>query len=284
MHSPYFVGAWRGILKMLQRNSKKCIVSIIFVSMNCEFLHTVLLGWAGIALLTLISLFFIQAPYGKHIRSGWGMMISNRLGWVIMELVSPIALSYFFWTGTATKSDVLILIYGFWMFHYFYRSILFPLMTKTSAKKIPLSIVLMAVFFNSVNGFTNGTFFGNCADYIDESWTHQTCFWIGFILFIAGFYIHFYSDKILIQLRDEGDNKYYIPRGFLYRYISSPNYFGEILEWIGFAVMSWSPAAAVFALWTIANLLPRAFANHRWYQEKFEDYPKERKAIIPWMF
>ncbi|MBK7956741.1 MAG: DUF1295 domain-containing protein [Bacteroidetes bacterium] len=85
-------------------------------------------------------------------------------------------------------------------------------------------------------------------------------------------------------MREEGDNKYYIPRGFLYRYISSPNYFGEMIEWIGFAVMSWSPAAAVFALWTIANLLPRAFANHRWYQEKFEDYPKERKAIFRLLF
>jgi ABC-type uncharacterized transport system YnjBCD permease subunit len=38
---------------------------------------------------------------------------------------------------------------------------------------------------------------------------------------------------------------------------------------------------AVFALWVIANLLPRAFTHHQWYKEKFENYPKNRKAIIP---
>ena len=56
---------------------------------------------------------------------------------------------------------------------------------------------------------------------------------------------------------------------------------GEIIEWIGWAILTWSLSGFVFAIWTIANLVPRAFTHHKWYQENFSDYPKNRKAIIP---
>jgi hypothetical protein len=56
---------------------------------------------------------------------------------------------------------------------------------------------------------------------------------------------------------------------------------GEIIEWCGWALATWTFAGAAFAFFTIANLLPRALSHHRWYREKFPDYPRERKAIIP---
>jgi 3-oxo-5-alpha-steroid 4-dehydrogenase 1 len=31
------------------------------------------------------------------------------------------------------------------------------------------------------------------------------------------------------------------------------------------------------------NLVPRAFATHKWYREKFPDYPANRKALIPYV-
>jgi hypothetical protein len=37
-------------------------------------------------------------------------------------------------------------------------------------------------------------------------------------------------------------------------------------------------------VWTAANLVPRAVANHRWYREKFSEYPARRKALIPLLF
>ena len=57
-----------------------------------------------------------------------------------------------------------------------------------------------------------------------------------------------------------------------------------MIEWLGWAIMTWSFAGLVFFFWTVANLLPRALANHRWYQEKFPEYPTDRKAIIPYLF
>jgi protein-S-isoprenylcysteine O-methyltransferase Ste14 len=67
----------------------------------------------------------------------------------------------------------------------------------------------------------------------------------------------------------------------MYRWISCPNYFGEIVEWIGWAIATWSLAGLAFALWTAANLAPRARSHHQWYRESFADYPQERKALVP---
>ena len=56
------------------------------------------------------------------------------------------------------------------------------------------------------------------------------------------------------------------------------------MEWIGWAILTWSLAGVAFAVYTAANVGPRAFTNHRWYLEKFGDeYPKERRALIPFL-
>ena len=107
-------------------------------------------------------------------------------------------------------------------------------------------------------------------------------FYVGIIIFIVGVIINVKSDEILFNLRKNNDG-YKIPSSFMYKYISCPNYFGEIIEWIGFAVMVWSLPAFIFVFWTICNLVPRAVSHHKWYHSKFSDYPKSRKAIIPFI-
>jgi hypothetical protein len=69
----------------------------------------------------------------------------------------------------------------------------------------------------------------------------------------------------------------------LFRYISCPNLLGELIEWLGFAILCWNLPALTFFIWTSANLIPRALSHHRWYKEKFNNYPPERKAIIPFL-
>ena len=105
-------------------------------------------------------------------------------------------------------------------------------------------------------------------------------FLIGVAVFFFGWWVNHSADSKLIALRKE-QSGYQIPRGWLFRYISCPNHFGEIIEWTGFAIAAWSMPAATFAIWTFANLAPRAFNHHEWYHQKFEDYPKDRKALIP---
>ena len=56
-----------------------------------------------------------------------------------------------------------------------------------------------------------------------------------------------------------------------------------MLEWLGFAIMTFSLPAFIFFLWTVANLFPRAIATHKWYEKTFDNYPSKRKAIIPFI-
>lgn len=240
--------------------------------------------WIGVACLTFLSLFSITAPYGRHQRTGWGITIDNRLGWILMEVVSPLTLLFFFLTGSQPKSTVVWVLVGLWVLHYINRSLIFPFRLRTDGKRMPLSIALMAVFFNLVNGFTNGYYWGHIAESYSDAWLTDWRFIIGLGVFIAGAFVNIQSDEILLRLRENNPNTYKIPQGGLYGWISSPNYFGEMVEWLGFALMAWSLPALAFALWTIANLFPRAIANHQWYLSKFTDYPAQRKAVIPFIW
>jgi steroid 5-alpha reductase family enzyme len=86
----------------------------------------------------------------------------------------------------------------------------------------------------------------------------------------------------MIRLK-KGSNSYVLPYGGLFKFISAPNYLGEIIEWIGFALIVQTWSAWIFAINTFSNLCPRAIQTHNWYKTKFDNYPKERKAIIPYI-
>jgi 3-oxo-5-alpha-steroid 4-dehydrogenase 1 len=95
--------------------------------------------------------------------------------------------------------------------------------------------------------------------------------------------INIHADTYLLSLRRQNKG-YQIPRGYLFEYISCPNYFGEILEWTGYAIACWSVPAAAFAFYTFTNTGTRGYSHHKWYKTKFEDYPKSRKAVIPFVW
>jgi steroid 5-alpha-reductase/3-oxo-5-alpha-steroid 4-dehydrogenase 1 len=92
------------------------------------------------------------------------------------------------------------------------------------------------------------------------------------------------SDARLLSLRAPGEAAYKIPRGGLFAWVSCPNYLGEIAEWVGWALASWSIGGAAFAFYTAANLAPRAASHHAWYRRTFSDYPAERKALVPFVW
>jgi 3-oxo-5-alpha-steroid 4-dehydrogenase 1 len=86
-------------------------------------------------------------------------------------------------------------------------------------------------------------------------------------------------------LRKPGETGYKIPTGGLFDYITGANFFGEIIEWTGFAVASdCSPPATIFAVFSAAYLGMRAWHHQNYYLSKFEDYPRTRKIIIPFVF
>ena len=145
---------------------------------------------------------------------------------------------------------------------------------------MPLAIILSGVFFNTINAGLNGYFLCYIGEY-GIYWFSSWQFCCGFFLFLSGLVLNLYADHILLSLRKSGNIGYSIPSGWPFRLVSCPNYLGEIIEWMGFAIMAWNLPAFSFWLWTFANLVPRALDLHRWYNKEFQDYPKSRKAIFP---
>lgn len=242
--------------------------------------------WTAIALaiVTFIYLSRITAPYGRHYAgTGWGPHIDNRLGWVIMELPTTAVFALIYFSGDAAWNLAPLVFLAMWQGHYLHRTFVYPFRTRTRGRKIPLTVVGSGVLFNSLNAYVNARFISHIGEYgID--WLAEPRFLIGAAIFLSGMALNINSDNILLRLRKSNDARYSIPRGGAFRYVSCPNYLGEIMEWAGWAIACWSPAGFAFFLYTAANLAPRARSNHLWYRRRFPDYPSERKALIPGVF
>jgi len=239
-------------------------------------------AWIALGIAVFIILNFITAPYGRHTKTTWGPLIDNKLGWFIMEFFLLVVLFYFILTGINEQSIVNIIITALITIHYLDRSIIFPIRIQTKGKKMPLLIMIFALGFNLSNGFLFGYYLGNFKVYT-LNWLTTPQFIIGTLIFITGAVINKYADTILINLRKPNETGYKIPYGGLFKYVSCPNLFGEIVQWFGFAVLTWSLPGLAFFVWTFANLVPRAISHHKWYLSHFENYPKERKAVIPFI-
>lgn len=250
-------------------------------------LDIVTLLWIAIAVLTLAILLVsrVAQPYGRHAPATgrWGPTMDNRLGWIVQEAPSALCLSYFFFHGSLQKNAASYLFLGLFVLHYLNRTVIFPLRTRTTGKRIPVAVVAMAAGFNLVNGTLNGVWLGSVGgDY--GAWYFATPrFAVGLALFLGGALINNWADTALIGLRRPGETSYRVPQGGLFRLVSCPNHLGEIIEWVGFAVLVGSLQAWSFALWTCCNLVPRALDHHRWYRQRFADYPQERRALIPFV-
>ncbi len=241
-----------------------------------------LIGIFIAAAATSLILLFVRAPYGRYTRAGWGPRISARFAWIIMESPAVFLILILYLTGTK-KTAPLTLFILLWQVHYIYRTFVYPLLMRGRRKGFPVILILMAMIFNCANGYVNGYHLFFSERTYPVSWLLDPRFLIGVSLFIWGLYVHLRSDHILRTLRAPGETGYKIPYGSMYRYVSSPNYFGEIVQWCGWAVATWSLAGLSFAVFTAANLIPRAISHHKWYENNFPKYPKERRAVVPFL-
>jgi 3-oxo-5-alpha-steroid 4-dehydrogenase 1 len=239
-----------------------------------------LIGWFLLGVATGTALLFVAAPYGRHARKGWGPAIGTRLGWLVMEAPAALIFAACFVLGEYRGTVTAWVLVALWEAHYVHRSFIYPFQLRDSDRRIPVVIVAFGFVFNLLNGYLNGRYLFTLSGGYATNWLFSPRFLAGLMIFFAGYIINRQADHTLGQLRQAGGG-YAIPQGGLYRWISCPNYFGEIVEWFGWALLTWSLAGLAFAVWTLANLAPRARSHHRWYREHFADYPPERKALVP---
>lgn len=238
----------------------------------------------GIAAIAFPLLFLITVPYGgRHTSESWGFTLPAWIAWLAMEIPAPIFCVWAYTQGRNAGEPVsLLLLFGF-LVHYAHRSILYPLRMRAAGKRTPALSAATAMGVNVLNGTINGLAVGHARSFGVE-WLSDPRFVLGVGLFVVGSVINLRSDAILRALRRPGESGYRIPQGDLYRWVSSPNYLGEIIQWSGWAIATWSGAGLAFLLLTIANLAPRARSNHRWYRETFPDYPSKRRALLPFVW
>lgn len=233
------------------------------------------------AVIVFILLFFVSAPYGKFLRKGWGRTIKSKWAWLLMEAPSPLLIALFFIISKQKNIPQVIFVIC-WLSHYIHRTFIYPFRQSGSEKPYPFILVAMAFLFNCMNGMANGYGVFMLWNY-ENSWLLSWQFIAGVIFFIAGFYINKTADEKLRKLRAGNPDQYVIPEGWLFRFISSPHFFGEIIEWGGWALATWSLPGLAFFIFTFANLFPRAITSHKWYRSYFPRYPGKRKAIIPFV-
>ena len=255
------------------------------ISINAFNLFLIVM--ALMAVVVFVALFFVNAGYGKFYQPKWGPSLDNHWGWFLMEVPVFLTMLVLWWLSDR-KDDAIRLVFLFlFELHYFHRSFIFPRQLR-GRSRMPWSIVLMGVLFNTLNALMQGgwIFFFSPAGYYPEDWLVSLPFLAGTIIFFAGMYVNIQSDRIIRHLRQPGDTAHYLPRGGMFRYVTSANYFGEFVEWVGFALLTWSWAGAVFALWTFANLAPRAARIYDLYTREFpgEIDTAKTKRIIPFIY
>lgn len=245
------------------------------------FFHILTVGWFALAVVVFFALLFFAAPYGRYFRRGWGLAVNNRLGWIIMEMAAPLVFAVCFVLGSRSNTVTTLVFLGLWEAHYIHRAFIYPFSLHSRGRGMPLVIVSFGFLFNTVNGYLNGRYIFTFSGGYTDQWLGDPRFIAGAVLFITGFVINRQADRTLYNLSRVAGSGYKIPCGGLYRWISCPNYFGEVIIWLGWALATWSLPGLAFAVWTAANLVPRARSHHAWYRQHFPDYPPRRRAFLP---
>ncbi|XP_067844738.1 3-oxo-5-alpha-steroid 4-dehydrogenase 2-like [Heptranchias perlo] len=218
--------------------------------------------------------------YGRYRLQSSKILIPSKVGWFLQELPSfvvPILLIYQSGRLESLGSKLLLFLF---CGHYCHRTLIYGCLTR--GQDVEITFVLKSFIFCTCNGYLQGHNMIFCTKY-DDSWTTDFRFLIGLMLFLLGTAFNIHSDHLLRKLREPGDATYKIPTGGLFEYVSVANYFGEIVEWLGYSIATWTFPAFAFAIFSTLYLGSRALRHHRFYVEKFQDYPKSRKALIPFL-
>lgn len=107
-------------------------------------------------------------------------------------------------------------------------------------------------------------------------------FVLGIALYAIGIIGNFIHHKILVDMRKDS-MEYFIPHAGLFKYVVCPHYLFEIFTWSGIFLLSRHLGALLVLGMMSAYLLARSLKTLEWYQEKFTDFPKDKKALIPFV-
>lgn len=246
----------------------------------------------AIVLVTAISSPFVASPYGRFASQRWGPALDPRLGWMLMELPATVVFLVTYFRGPNRFEPFPLFVLFLWCCHYLNRGFVMPaLMRVPKGEKASFGMLVVSVGWvvTSLHGYLNASWVTRFHPEPGASWFLDPRFLVGVALYYGGLAFNLHADHVLRTLRTKeevarGERHYRLPKGGLFTYVTNASYFAELVFWVGFAVMTWSPAGVFIFAISAANLVPRAVATHRWYREKFADYPASRRILVPFVW
>jgi 3-oxo-5-alpha-steroid 4-dehydrogenase 1 len=234
---------------------------------------------------------FLPSPYGRFSSTRYGVNLSPRLGWFLMELPATLSFLYFYARGPRRAEVVPLVFLAMWLIHYANRGFLFPLRMRVARNdrgSFSLMVIVVGWGVTSLHGYFHASFFTRFGTQYTIDWLRDPRFLCGLVIYYTCFALNVHSDAIIRRLRtreeiEAGIKNYRIPEGGLFRWVTSPSYLTELGAWAGFALCTWSLAGVFVLVISLGNLVPRAFATQRWYRARFAEYPRDRKALIPYL-
>ena len=247
---------------------------------------TVLAIGFAFAAFTIIGSLFVPGAYGRFASDKMGFNLNPKLGWWLMEIPATVSFLWFYLQGPRALQPMPLVLAALWLVHYGNRGWFFPLSIRAvPGKKASFSVTVMALgmFVTGIHGYLNARWFTELGAHLNNGWFTDPRFLLGLAVYEIGYFTILRSEYIVRHLRDPAKpaTDYKIPFGGAYRWVSSPQYLGELTAWAGFAILTWGLPGVMIFLISAGNLVPRAFQTHRWYRQKFPDYPSDRKVIIP---
>ncbi|GAB4485241.1 MAG: hypothetical protein Fur0016_10070 [Anaerolineales bacterium] len=199
-----------------------------------------------------------------------------RLGMFALYFLPILAALAFSLPYLATSTLVQAIVLAALLGHFAKRCLEVLFLHKYSGPIDPFTTLAIGSFYSLVAGFIS--FLNQWPLAAADNW-----FWLGLFLFVFGETANFHHHKILAALRRDTLG-YVIPRGGWFEYVACPHYFFEIVAWVGILLLSRHLFALVALVGMAGYLLARSRKTLAWYREKFPNFPKNRKALIPFLF
>jgi 3-oxo-5-alpha-steroid 4-dehydrogenase 1 len=245
--------------------------------------------------------------------------LDPRLGWWLMELPCSLSFGYFFFArgGPAERTPASRALALVFCLHYLYRGWIFPALIRVhpggAGGGFSLVPALGGWLVTVLHGFLNARWMGRFGPHLAEgndndngngngngnsgnndngvrALLRRPRVMLALLVYYSGLAMTVWHDALLRELRAAGAGKpaaqrYSVPRGGLFEYASSAQYFCELWAWAGFAMLSWGPNGAFIFFVSLGNLVPRAARTHAWYQQHFgAEYPSDRARLVPFLW
>ncbi len=201
--------------------------------------------------------------------------ISTRTGMVILYAAPLVALVISALPYLSNPTTIQLLVFAS-VFIHFAKRVLESLFLHKYSGPISIFTTLMIASFYSFAAFLIGDLNRNPMQ-TQDAWSY-----LGIVLFIVGIIGNFNQHKALADLRKDS-LEYKIPRGGLFEYVVCPHYLFEIIAWTGIFLLSRHLGTFLVLAFIIAYLSARSIRTLAWYREKFKDFPKNRKGIVPFI-